>query len=157
MHFAQTYGMAMASLANGLLHSSLTNLSFQLDKIDYTGLQSLLDVLPETNIRTLSLRRMGLDDGACARIAAVLPSSTIVDLDLSGNHLTDRSADELCRVIQSDMALMSLRLSHTRITLPGETDLKKALAVRPQLKIFLDESGTPIKAMDQDDLVKIDF
>ncbi|KAH9188245.1 hypothetical protein AeNC1_009774, partial [Aphanomyces euteiches] len=95
--------------------------------------------------------------GACAGIAAVLPSSTIVDLDLSGNHLTDRSADELCRVIQSDMALMSLRLSHNRITLQGETDLKKALAVRPQLKIFLDESGTPIKAMDQDDLVKIDF
>ncbi|CAK4645420.1 unnamed protein product [Aphanomyces euteiches] len=136
MHFAQTYGMAMASLANGLLHSSLTNLSFQLDKIDYTGLQSLLDVLPKTNIRTLSLRRMG------GRLCS---------------HCSYRSADELCRVIQSDMALMSLRLSHNRITLQGETDLKKALAVRPQLKIFLDESGTPIKAMDQDDLVKIDF
>ncbi|CAK4641630.1 unnamed protein product [Aphanomyces euteiches] len=148
-------GASMAKLAAGLRHSSITSLSLEFNTIEHNGLQLLLDVLPESNIEMLCLRRMGLDDDACTLIAAVLPSSKIVKLDLSGNTLTDCGAEELCKVIDSLITLTSLHLSRNRITLQGATDLVKALTVQPQLKIFLDESGKSIQDMDHGDLVKM--
>ncbi|CAK4991893.1 unnamed protein product [Aphanomyces euteiches] len=104
-------------------------------------IMSLLDVLPETNIQTHRLRFMGLDDDACTAIAAVLPSSKIVFLDLTGAMFTYRGAQELCKAIASATTLTSLHLGRSRITLQGVADLVEALKVRPQLKIYLDQSN----------------
>ncbi|CAK4641633.1 unnamed protein product [Aphanomyces euteiches] len=132
---------AMASLATGLRHSSITS--------------SLLDVLPETNIQTHRLRFMGLDDDACTAIAAVLPSSKIVFLDLTGAMFTYRGAQELCKAIASATTLTSLHLGRSRITLQGVADLVEALKVRPQLKIYLDQSNRCIQDMSQEDHIKV--
>ncbi|CAK4493847.1 unnamed protein product [Aphanomyces euteiches] len=79
-----------------------------------------------------------LDNDACALIAAALPSLTIVELNLSYNELTDRSAKVVSEVVGRATSLTSLVLSDNDIDLEGATALVKALSERPQVTTWLD-------------------
>ncbi|KAH9137743.1 hypothetical protein LEN26_005594 [Aphanomyces euteiches] len=141
-------GTAMASLVTGLRDSSLTSLSLEENDIGVKGLQSLLDVLPLSNIQKLRLRRVYLDDSACKMIATALPSSKLVDLDLSVNRLTDRSANELSKVVARATSLTTLNLFDNEITPQGATALVKALNGRSQVTTWLDLGGNFIEGVE---------
>ncbi|KAH9188250.1 hypothetical protein AeNC1_009779 [Aphanomyces euteiches] len=128
----------MAALAMGLRHSNMTSLTLDNTNIDVAILPSLLDALLDTNLRRLRLSMTSLDNDACALIAAALPSLTIVELNLSYNELTDRSAKVVSEVVGRAMSLTSLVLFYNAIDLEGATALVKALSERPQVTTWLD-------------------
>ncbi|CAK4645401.1 hypothetical protein LEN26_005602 [Aphanomyces euteiches] len=131
---------AMVSLATGLRHSYATSLDLGSNVIDETGLRSLVEVLPTTNIQSLCLRCTEMDDDICALIAAALPSLKLVALDLGENHLADRSAKALSDVVARAPRLAGLQLCGNVITMQGAIALVKALSARPQVTMLLDLS-----------------
>ncbi|CAK4971951.1 unnamed protein product [Aphanomyces euteiches] len=142
--FCSLNATTMAALAMGLRHSNITSLTFDKSNIGFAALQSLLDALLDTNLRRLRLSMASLDNDACALIAAALPSLTIVELDLTNNMITDRSAKVLSEVVGRATSLTSLVLAENAIHLEGATALVKALSERPQVTTWLDLSWNRI-------------
>ncbi|CAK4641622.1 unnamed protein product [Aphanomyces euteiches] len=93
-----------------------------------------------------------LDDDACALIAAALPSLKTVELNLSWNKLTVRSAKVLAEVVGRATSLTSLALEENAIDLQGATALVKALSERPQVTTLLDLSLNPMNEAEAADL-----
>ncbi|CAK4084127.1 unnamed protein product [Aphanomyces euteiches] len=143
---------ALVSLATGLRHSNVTSLNLGSNEIDGTGLQSLLEVLPTTSIQTFCLRWIDLDDNTFGSIAAALPWSKIVALDLSENLLTDRSAKELSDAVARAPRLSSLQLCGNKVTMQGAIALVTALSARSQVTTLLDLSGN---SSDDADIEKL--
>lgn len=78
------------------------------------GANALADHLPRSSLMFLSLARGRIDDYGCAAITKALPR-TIQSIDLSGNDLTDRSAQEvaeaLCTIPHLAVSLANNHLS----------------------------------------------
>ncbi|KAH9141917.1 hypothetical protein AeRB84_013990 [Aphanomyces euteiches] len=117
---------ALVSLATGLCRSCATSLDLNSNEVDDTG---------------MSLRRPDMEDYICASNAVALPSSNIIDLDLSENRLSDSSAKEFSDAFARAPRLASLQLCENELTLQGAIPLVTALIARPQVTTLLDLSG----------------
>ncbi|KAF0699170.1 Aste57867_10222 [Aphanomyces stellatus] len=146
---------AMAHLAHGLRRSHVAELTLDHNPIEFAGLKALVAVLPETNVQSLALRRMMLDDTDCRHVAMALPQSKVAELDLSFNSIRDRGAEELAAYVRRTPSLHTIRLVDNEICMPGASALVKALAARAHDMKYLDVSKNLVESDEAKTLNKM--
>uniref|UniRef100_UPI003AADEA8A protein NLRC5 n=1 Tax=Centroberyx gerrardi TaxID=166262 RepID=UPI003AADEA8A len=107
----------------------LTELDLSLNSLDREGAEFLCSVLPSLpNLTTLSVgSKEACADAVVQLSAALLQSTGIQCLNLSGHVISDREAEFLARVFLKLPRLRSVNLSRCRWTVTGGQELVKAL------------------------------
>ncbi|KAF0684318.1 Aste57867_23696 [Aphanomyces stellatus] len=119
------------SLSVGLVGSTVIALDISHNRtLGVQGLRHLTTVLPQTNIRTLGLCCVGMDDRACERLAAALPRTRIQHLNISGNFITHVGAGALAWHLPEAAQLKTLFVQLEDTCVVGSTALIESLGRR---------------------------
>nr|XP_055066820.1 NLR family CARD domain-containing protein 3 isoform X1 [Misgurnus anguillicaudatus] len=123
------FGMAFKST-----NSSLRELNLSYNKIGDKGINDLCDGLmsPNCKLQILKLKRCGLTESCCEKLASVLKSSHLIDLQLKCNDLQDSGVEKLSTGLKDPQCRIDrLGLSGCMITEVGCRSLASALKSNP--------------------------
>jgi len=78
---------------------TLTSLYFHKTQISLDGMQKLVEILPTTNIRSLTLSSGNIDDRGMIALATVLPETKIHTLNIAFNPISALGIESLAHVL----------------------------------------------------------
>ncbi|XP_072893552.1 NACHT, LRR and PYD domains-containing protein 3-like [Hemitrygon akajei] len=119
---------------------SLTELDLSENKLGDSGVKLVSAALrnPECKIQKLWLYNVGLRDSGAEDLAfALITNSSLTELDLGLNSLTDRSVPALRRLILTLPSLERIWLQWNRFSETGEKELRSLQEPRPGLRVEL--------------------
>ncbi|XP_072894122.1 ribonuclease inhibitor-like [Hemitrygon akajei] len=119
---------------------SLTELDLSENKLGDSGVKLVSAALrnPECKIQKLLLYNVGLRDSGAEDLAfALITNSSLTELDLGLNSLTDRSVPALRRLILTLPSLKWIGLHWNRFSPTGERELRSLQEPRPGLRVEL--------------------
>ncbi|XP_072893364.1 NACHT, LRR and PYD domains-containing protein 3-like [Hemitrygon akajei] len=119
---------------------SLTELNLSENKLGDSGVKLVSAALrnPECKIQKLRLMDVSItDSGAEDLVSALSTKSSLTELVLGHNSLTDRSVPALRRLILTHPSLELIGLMWNPFSESGEKELRSRQGVRPGLKVYL--------------------
>ncbi|XP_073667781.1 NACHT, LRR and PYD domains-containing protein 12 isoform X1 [Paramisgurnus dabryanus] len=142
-------------------NSSLRELNLSYNEIGDKGMNHLCDGLmsPNCKLQILKLKRCGLTESCCKKLASVVKSSHLIDLQLKCNDLQDSGVEKLSTGLKDPQCRIDrLGLSGCMITEVGFRSLASALSSNPDHLRELDlsynhpgESGIELLTTKQQD------
>ena len=129
-------GYGLELLASGLKNSKLSHLNLSQNNLGGAGFNAAINLLlRDTQITALVLDECGIGKSGAMAIAAALPESRLVRLNLGRNCLGNDGVKEISRVLSSSRNLQVLNLNYNMIERDGAIALASSL-IGSSLKIL---------------------
>ncbi|XP_032872603.1 NACHT, LRR and PYD domains-containing protein 3-like [Amblyraja radiata] len=119
---------------------SLTELYLSENKLGDSGVKLMSAALrnPDCKIQILGLDSVGLtDSGAEDLVSALSTNTSLMELNLTHNSLTDRSVPNLRRLILNHPRLKWIKLGENQFSEDGRNQLKSLRGIRPGLSVYV--------------------
>lgn len=117
------------AIFNALKHSKANvELDINHNSFDVTTINAISDLLPETNITSLSLWDSGINDSIIKALARLIPKTNITKLDLYLNNISDIGVQELMKVLPNSKI--------TDVLLENNYDIKNHQVIKDFMKQY---------------------